>query len=109
MWSATPTLLSLVAFVTLGLTSDNFNPAQVFAALALFNVLRMPLIMGQKKRATQGRARQRDDSGTGSSGRGSGLIGLGRRHGRGAAEGAMESRAERRLTHSLLCSRWSTL
>ena len=104
-----PVLISLVAFITLGLTADNFNPAQVFAALALFNVLRMPLIMGQQQ---SGALEGRDSgSGTGSSGRGRGrgLIGLGRRHGRGAAEGAVEARAERGLAHSLLCSRWSAL
>jgi ATP-binding cassette subfamily C (CFTR/MRP) protein 1 len=45
MWTATPVLISLVAFVTLGLTSSTFDPAKVFAALALFNLLRMPLVM----------------------------------------------------------------
>jgi ABC-type multidrug transport system fused ATPase/permease subunit len=45
MWQSTPVFISLVAFLTLGLTSSNFSPAGVFAALALFNVLRMPLVM----------------------------------------------------------------
>jgi len=76
MWTATPVLISLVAFITLGLTADNFNPAQVFAALALFNVLRMPLIMGQKKRATHWRGAT-VDVGPGSVAVAVGLSGLG--------------------------------
>ncbi|RHZ55383.1 hypothetical protein CDV55_103099 [Aspergillus turcosus] len=40
-----PTFASLLSFVTYALTDHGMSPALIFSSLALFNVLRMPLIM----------------------------------------------------------------
>jgi len=49
-WNSTlmqvgPLLMSLVAYITLGLTSDNFEADKIFSSLSLFNLLRMPLLL----------------------------------------------------------------
>ncbi|KAH2647828.1 hypothetical protein KXW29_004375 [Aspergillus fumigatus] len=40
-----PTFASLLSFVTYALSDHSLSPDRIFASLALFNVLRMPLIM----------------------------------------------------------------
>jgi ABC-type multidrug transport system fused ATPase/permease subunit len=40
-----PILMSLLAFITLGLTSNSFEPQYIFQSLVLFNLLRMPLLL----------------------------------------------------------------
>ncbi|KAL0575903.1 hypothetical protein V5O48_006076 [Marasmius crinis-equi] len=40
-----PVLASVLAFVTYSLSGHDLNPADVFASLTLFNLLRMPLMM----------------------------------------------------------------
>ncbi|KIK62471.1 hypothetical protein GYMLUDRAFT_41922 [Collybiopsis luxurians FD-317 M1] len=40
-----PTLASVLAFITYSLSGHDLNPADIFASLTLFNLLRMPLMM----------------------------------------------------------------
>ena len=42
---ASPILMSLLAFMTLALSSDTFDPKYIFSSLVLFNLLRMPLLL----------------------------------------------------------------
>jgi len=49
-WNSTlmqtgPLLMSLLAFITLGLTTDNLEAQYIFSSLTLFNLLRMPLML----------------------------------------------------------------
>ena len=45
LMQASPILMALLAFMTLALSSDNFDPKFIFSSLILFNLLRMPLMM----------------------------------------------------------------
>jgi hypothetical protein len=40
-----PTIAAVIAFVTYSLTGHPLDPAIIFTALTLFNLLRMPLMM----------------------------------------------------------------
>ncbi len=40
-----PTIMTLIAFLTLGATDPNFTAQRVFVALVYFNLLRLPMMM----------------------------------------------------------------
>ena len=49
-WNSTlmqvgPMLMGLLAYITLGLTSNSFEASEIFSSLTLFNLLRMPLML----------------------------------------------------------------
>jgi len=44
MMQTGPLLMSLLAFITLGLTTDNLEAQSIFSSLTLVNLLRMPLM-----------------------------------------------------------------